>query len=67
VILQKNILATKKFIIKRCGAFRPNSAWHLEIEIFLTSFNNIYIYHHHLFAKCNKKHNKITQLGMTYY
>ena len=44
MVLQKTFWQLhQKFIIKRCKSFRPKSAWHLEVEIILTSFNNIYI------------------------
>jgi len=38
-----NIRRTWKFIFERCRTFCPKSAWYLEIEILLTSFNHIQI------------------------
>ena len=39
----ENILGTGELKIEWCGAFSPQGAWHLEIEVLLTSFNNVYI------------------------
>jgi len=39
----ENIIGTGELNIEWCGAFFPQGAWHLKIEVLLTSFNNVYI------------------------